>query len=82
MWGQKDCGPLMPINPVGICQQKDGGISYGDLLWGQLGHLLFPPLSGKLLLTALGGTTVGQGSACQMHHACHLETMAFFSWQV
>lgn len=43
------------MNPVGICRQEDGGISYGDLLWGQLGHLLFPPPSGKLLLIASGG---------------------------
>lgn len=68
----------MPVNPVEICQQEDGGISYGDLLWGQLGHVLFPPPSGKLLLIASGGTTVGQGSARQMHHACHLETLAKF----
>lgn len=35
----------------------------------------FPPPSGKLLLITLRGT-VGQSSACQMHHACHLETLA------
>lgn len=69
----------MPTNPVGICQQEDGGISYGDLFWGQLGHLLFLPPSRKLLLIASGGTTVGQGSAFQMHHACHLETLAKFT---
>lgn len=68
----------MPINLVQICWQENRGISYGDLFWGHLGHLLFPPPSGKLLLIALGGTTVGQGSACQMHHACHLETLEKF----
>lgn len=68
----------MLINLVGIHQQEDRGISYGDLLWGQLGHLLFPPLSGKLLLIASWGTTAGQGSAHQMHHACRLETLAKF----
>jgi len=52
--GQKDHGLLISINTVGICWQEDGGISCGDLLWGQLGHLLFIPPSGKLLLIALG----------------------------
>lgn len=33
----------MPITPVAICQQEDGEISYGDLLWGQLGSLALPP---------------------------------------
>lgn len=40
-WRQKDCDSFMPINILGICQQ-DRGLSYGDLLWGQLGHVLFP----------------------------------------
>lgn len=71
-WGQKDCNPLMPINPVPSRINKfHMGTSFEDT-WVTC---CFPPPSGKLLLIILGGT-VGQSSACQMHHACHLETLA------
>lgn len=46
----------MAINPVGIFQQ-DRGISYGDLLWGQLGHLLFLPSSWEAAAYHFGGNS-------------------------
>lgn len=70
--GQKDCNPLMPINPVSSRTDKFYMETSFEDSWVTC---CFPPPSGKLLLIILGGT-VGQSSACQMHHACHLETLA------
>lgn len=55
-WKWKRCNLLMPINPVGIFQQYRG-ISYGDLLWGQLGHLLFPPSFWEAAAYHFGGNS-------------------------